>query len=235
MKRRRHVLLGLISAVVACLLVYIVYVMQLKQLALQQHIDVVVPVQFVDAGQMLAEHLLTYKAIAVASFDERMFTKKEEVVGQETSIALGQGEPILDWKLNKFNLMPSYEQSTFQIPKDYILSISNGIRAGDRVRIYMSSEDGLSRRLFAEEIVVASVKSAANSEVEDVSHSSLLAQVKGDEERLYASRRNANASIDTINLNLTEEQWLTIDQLCRNDNALLVIAFTSAHTLKEVN
>lgn len=228
-------LLGLTSAIVACLLVYIVYVMQLKHVALQQQIDVVVPVQFVDAGRMLTEQALTYKAIAITSFDKRMFTNKEDVIGQETSIALGEDEPILDWKLNKFSLMPSYEQSTFQIPKSYILSISNGIRAGDKVRIYTSSEHGASRRLFAEEIVVASVKSASNVEVDDISHSSLLAQVQGDEEQLYTSRRNANASIDAINLNLTEEQWLTIDALCQDEGVKLVIAFTSVNRLEEGN
>lgn len=233
MSRRRHVVLALASAIAAGMLVYILYVLQLKHVELQQKIDVVVPVQFVDAGRMLTEHLLTYKAIALASYDARMFTNKEDVIGQETSIALGEDEPILAWKLNKFNLLPSYEQSTFQIPKSYILSISNGIRAGDKVRIYASSEHSASRRLFAEEIVVASVKSAANVEVEDLNHSSVIAQVKGDEEHLYTSRRYATASIDSINLNLSEEQWLAIDRLCRKGDAKLVIAYTSVNIVEE--
>lgn len=228
MNRRVHLLLSLLSACIACTLVYIVYTMQLKQVEQQQVVQIVVPTQFVDAGQLLTARMVSYKPIVASAYDARMFRHVEEVIGQETGVPLGEGEPILDWKLNKYSLLPSGEQSTFQIPKHYILAVSNSIRAGDRVTIYTSSAQGESRRLFREEIVVASVKSAANVEVEDSANSSLLAQVKGDEERLYASRRHANAAIDHLNLNLTEEQWLLIDNLCRTEGVKLVIAFTSS-------
>lgn len=230
MNRRRNLVISIVSATLSCLLVYGVYVLQLKQVELQKTIHVVVPKQFMDAGTMLTEELIELKPIFRASFDERMFIYKKEVIGQETMIALGKGEPIVDWKLNRFNLLPNREQSTFQIPKEYILSISNGIRAGDKVRIYISSsQEGTgSKKLFPNEVMVASVKSAANMEIEDSKNSNLLSKANGDLEQMYASRRDANAAIDQINLNLTEEQWLTIDRICKEKNAKLVIAFTSA-------
>lgn len=235
MNRRKNLIISAVSAVLSCLLVYGVYTLQLKQVELQRTVFVVVPKEFIDAGVMITEDLIEYKPVLEASYDHEMFTEKEIVIGQETGIALGKSEPILDWKLNKFNLLPNQEQSTFQIPKAYILSISNGIRAGDRVRIYVSGshQTGESRRLFSEEVVVASVKSSSNVEVEDAHNSSLLSKANGDLEKLYASRRDANAAIDQINLNLTEEQWLTIDRICKKENTRLVIAFTASFKHQE--
>lgn len=231
MYRRRNLVIGLLSALLSGVLVYVLHTMQVIQAEEQQLVRVVVPEEFVDAGKLLTADMLALKSIASSSYDERMFQEMSDVVGLEAGIALGQDEPILDWKLNRFHLLPNEEQSTFQIPKSYILSVSNGIRAGDRVRLYLSSTElgGPSGLLFDEEIVVASVKTAANVEVDDVQHSSLLAKVSGDEEQLYMSRRYANAAIDQINLNLTEPQWLKIDQLCRQDHVKLVIAYTSSY------
>ena len=62
-------------------------------------------------------------------------------------IPLGTQEPILKWKVNRYHLLPNEQQATFQIPKEYVLTVSNGIRAGDRVRMYVSGMDGSSRRL----------------------------------------------------------------------------------------
>jgi flagella basal body P-ring formation protein FlgA len=230
LSRRRNLSISAISAVLSCLLVYGVYVLQLKQIEIQKTVSVVVPKQFMDAGTMITKESVEYKSIFAASLDDQMFIDVTEVIGQETMIALGRGEPVMKWKLNKFNLLPNADQSTFQIPKEYILSISNGIRAGDRVRIYTSSSAGRegSRKLFPEEIVVASVKSASNIEVDDPQNSTLLSKANGDLEKMYASRRDANAAIDQINLNLTEEQWLKIDRVCKSEHTRLVIAFTTS-------
>lgn len=235
MNRRRSLLISIASAALSCLLVYGVYILQLKQVELQKTLNVAVPKQFIDSGVMITAEQIEYKAIFTASYDERMFTDLSELIGQETGIALGKGEPILDWKLNRFNLLPNQDQSTFQIPKNYVLSISNGIRAGDKVSIYISSvnDEEKSRRLFEDEIVVASVKSASNLEIDNIHNSSLLSKVNDDMQNLYASRRDANAVTEHINLNLTEEQWLIIDRICRNENSKLVIALSSSHSISE--
>src|SRR5690606_19853505 len=120
--------------------------------------------------------------------------------------------------------LPNGGQSTFQIPKEYIRSISSGIRAGDRVVLYASGGAAASGRLFDEEVVVASVKSAANTEIVDTGPAS-LSRTPGNRESMASSRRDANAPIDHINLNLTEEQWLAIDRVCGTDGGKLVIAF----------
>lgn len=227
MSRKKSLGIAFISAVLASGFVYAIYVMQLKHMEWQDTIQVAAPKQFIDAGTLLTPDLIEYKTILAGGYEEGMILDLDEVLGKEAVVPLGEGEPILSWKLNHFHLMPQGNESTFQIPNAYILSVSNQIRAGDYVELYLSSADGSSRKLFSEPVVVASVKMASNQEVEDGANSSLLSRARGDLERLYASRRNANGPIDQINLNLTEEQWLEIDRLCKIDGNQLVIAYSN--------
>lgn len=228
MNRRRSLLISMVAALLAGLLVYGVYVLQVNQVELQQTVQVVVPKDFIRAGQFIHADMVEFKAIQKGSYTSSMMTKLTDVVGQESMIPLGTQEPILKWKLNRYHLLPNEQQATFQIPKEYLLTVSNGIRAGDRVRMYVSGSDGSSRRLFGEkEITVASVKSSANVEVDNPKNSNLLSKAQGDEQKMYTSRLEANGAIDQINLNLTENEWLQIDQLCSGKKAKLVIAFSS--------
>lgn len=233
MNRKRNLAIGAVAAVISCLLVYGVYMLQIKQVELQKTVNVAVPKEFIKAGTMITAQLIELKPVFIAAYDERMFTSIEDVIHQEALVPLGKGEVILDWKVNKYNLLPNKEQATFQIPKEYILSLSNGIRAGDQVRIYISSKDGESRKLFPNVITVASVKSSANIEVDDLHNSNLLSKANGDKEQMYASRREANGPIDQINLNLTEEQWFQLDRICKSSTAKLVIAFTSSSIMND--
>lgn len=224
MNRKRNLLISLVSALISILLVYLVYQLQLKQIEWQEQIKVVVPKEFIAAGQFISSDMLEYKRILKASYDPRMTTSFDKVVGLEAVIPLSEDEPVLKWKLDQYRLMPNVKQATFQIPRDYILSITNEIRAGDQVKLFISSQ-GVSKLLFSESITVASVKSSANIEVTDTAQTHLFTKARGDFESLYTSRRNANATIHEINLNLTEKQWLTLDQACQ-DGVKLVIAYT---------
>lgn len=228
MNRKRNLLISFTAAVLSGLLVYGVYVLQVKQVALQQTVNVVVPKDFIRAGTLIEDNLVELRPVLKGSFNGNMVTELKEVVGQETLIPLGTNEPLLRWKINRFHLLPGGEQSTFQIPKEYILTISNGIRAGDQVRIYASSADGTSHKLFDKDVIVASVKSSANVEVDNPKSSNLLSKANGDAEKMYLSRLEANGAIDQINLNLTEEEWLLLDRLCSTKKTKLVIAFSSA-------
>jgi hypothetical protein len=227
LNRRRSLWISLAAATLSGLLVYGVYVLQVKQVELQQTVTIAVPKDFIAAGTMITRDLVELKPLQKGSYNPNMATKLEEIIGHETSIPLGTNEPILRWKLNWFQLLPSGRQATFQIPKEYILTVSNGIRAGDQVRIYASALDGSSHKLFDNEITVASVKSSSNVEVDNPKTSNLLSKANGDAEKMYVSRLEANGPIDQINLNLTEEEWLTIDKLCSTKKTKLVIAFSS--------
>jgi hypothetical protein len=226
MNRRKSAVTGLISAVIAGLLVYGVYWLLIKQVELQKTVQVIAPKTLIPAGTLIQADMLEYKQVLVGAYEADMMTELVDVVGTEPYIPLGSKEPILRWKLDKLRLMPGPDQSTFQIPREYILSLSNGIRAGDRVRIYVSGADGESRRLLTDDITVASVKSANNVEVDHPVQSNFSSALRGDEFRMYASRREASGSIDQINLNLTEEEWLKIDYACKDKAAKLVIALT---------
>jgi Flp pilus assembly protein CpaB len=228
LNRRRQIALSLAAAALAAILVYGVYWLQLRQVKWQETIEVVVPRQFVPAGTTLDADMLTTVALPAGAVTGDMMTRVGEAVGMETSAPLGTKEPLLRWKLQKYPLLPKKGESTFQIPKEYIKSVSNGIRAGDRVSVFLSSERMPSRKLFDRPIVVASVKTAANLEIDNPKNPNLLSLAEGDKEKMYASRRDANGAIDAVNLNLTEDQWLELDSACKGGAAKVVIAFDAA-------
>lgn len=227
MNRKRQAAISLSAAMLAGVLVYGVYGMQLKQIKQQETVKVVVPRHFVPAGATLTLADLDVTSLPLSMINNDMMTDPEEAIGMEAGAPLGAGEPLLRWKLDRYRLLPSLGEATFQIPREYVKSVSGGIRAGDRVVVYLSDAESPSRRLFAHSIVVAGVKSAANQEIDNPKNPNLLSMASGDKERMYASRREANGSIDTIHLNLTEEQWLSIDTACKNGQGQLVIAFAA--------
>ncbi|WP_125664990.1 SAF domain-containing protein [Paenibacillus baekrokdamisoli] len=227
MNRKRNLFVSLAAALLSGLLVYGVYMLQLRQVKFQETVSVVVPKQFVQAGERLTTDMLTVKQISKASYVSDMIFSVEEANGMEAVVPLGSDEPLLKWKMDRFRLLPSRTQSTFQIPRDYVLSVSNGIRAGDKVIVYLSGELAASTRLFAETVTVASVKSSGNVEIDDTTNPNLMSLANGDKEKMYASRRDANGMIDYINLNLSEAQWLQLDSLCKSGKSKVVIAYSS--------
>ncbi|MBB3112153.1 hypothetical protein FHS18_004231 [Paenibacillus phyllosphaerae] len=228
MNRKRNIVIGLTAALLSAMLVYGIYVLQLRQVRFQETVTILVPNRFVSAGERITADMLDYKRIARGSYMTGMLMNAGDAVGLEAVIPLGQDEPLLAWKMDRYRLQPDRTQSTFQIPKDYVLSISSGIRAGDKVIVYVSGPNASSSRLFEAPAVVASVKSSANVEIDDPENPNLLSMASGDKESMYASRRNANGMIDTINLNLTEAQWLELDTLCKSGENKLVIAYSPA-------
>ncbi|RAP73835.1 SAF domain-containing protein [Paenibacillus montanisoli] len=227
MNRKRHVWIIVSAALVSGLLVYGVYALQLRQVKFQETVDVVVPVRFVAAGERLTADMLGVKRIAKASFVHEMSLDAKALSGMEVIVPLGANEPVLSWKVDKFRLLPGNDQSTFQIPRDYVLSVSNGIRAGDKVMLYLSGEGAESARLFADSVTVASVKTSGNMEIDDMDNSNLKSLANSNKEGMYAARRDANGMIDSINLNLTEAQWLKLDSLCKAGKSKVVIAYSS--------
>ncbi|MBW5449406.1 flagellar biosynthesis protein FlgA [Cohnella sp. CFH 77786] len=228
MNRKRQLAISLSAAVLSGMLVYGVYELQLRQVKLQETLEVVVPRQFVPMGATLSIEQLETRALPRSAVTEDMITDPLEAVGMETFAPLGAGEPLLRWKLDRFRLLPGIGEATFQIPREYVKSISSGIRAGDLAVVYLSDESSASRRLFEKPIVVAGVKTAANLEIDNPKNPNLLSMASGNKESMYASRRDANGTIDAINLNLTERQWLEIDSACKSGKAKLVVAFDSA-------
>ncbi|MCA0756769.1 SAF domain-containing protein [Paenibacillus sp. N4] len=226
MNRRRNMYISLTAAVLSGCLVYGMYKLQRSHIEQQETVAVLVPKRFIAAGERLKEDDLAYKLVPQAAFADDMLVVKEQAEGLETMMPLGKDEPILSWKVDRYLLQPRSSESTFQIPKEYIRSISNGIRAGDRVLLYASGEELPSKRLFAEAVVVASVKTSGNVEIDNVENPNLLSLADGNKEQMYASRRDANGMIDYLNLNLTEAQWLQIDSMCKSGELKLVVAYS---------
>ncbi|MFD0961996.1 flagellar biosynthesis protein FlgA [Paenibacillus chungangensis] len=226
MGNKRNMWISLTAAVLSATLVYGLYQLQRLQMQRQDTVTVIVPGRFIAAGEVIKEEDLGTVQLPYSAYTPEMVTEAVEALGMETVMPLGLGEPMLDWKLNYHNLQPRLSESTFQIPREYIRSISNGIRAGDRVAIYASGEEGVSGRVFRETVVVASVKSSGNMEVDSPEKSHLLSMAEGNMDGMYAARREANAMIEYLNLNLTEQQWLTIDELCTGGATKLVVAYS---------
>lgn len=229
MYRNRKIWITLLSAILSALLVYSLYVLQFQRIQAEEQALIVVPTNWIEPGVVITEQELNIQAIPISMVTEDMIYDMQQIIGREAIIPLGVNEPVLKWKIDYFSLHPSSNEATFQIPKDYIKSISNGIRAGDLVWIYTTGDepDTISRKLFQEDIVVASVKTGSNSEVDIPDETRKNAIVTENAEQMYASRRVANGMIEYINVNLREEQWLQIDELCRDGAVKLVIAYHS--------
>ncbi|WP_235886330.1 CpaB family protein [Paenibacillus cymbidii] len=227
LNRRRNVWISLTAALLSGLLVYGVYALQLRQIELEKTRLVVVPKQFVKPGTLVTADMVKLAPIVGSAYRTQMLTRLQDAVGQQTLVPLGENEPLLGWKLDRLRLMPGADEATFSIPKEYVLSMPGSIRAGDFVRVYVSGKEA-SSRLLDSEVVVASVRSSANMEVDDPKNPSLYAKADGDQEKLYASRRESNGVIDQLSLILTEREWLAIDEACRGKQLKLVIALGSA-------
>ncbi|PWV95583.1 SAF domain-containing protein [Paenibacillus cellulosilyticus] len=225
MSKKRNTAVSLAAALLSGVLVYSIYVVQLRHVQDEEMVRVVVPNRYIAAGERVTSDDLSYMQLARSSVNDSMLLQPADVDGWEAVVPLGVDEPVLKWKLDRYRLMPNRSESTFQIPRNYVLSVSNGIRAGDRVMLYATGENTPSVRLFDEPITVASVKSSSNLEVDNVDKSNLMSLADNDKDRMYASRRDANAMIEYVNLNLTEAQWLRIDELCKSGGKL-VIAFS---------
>ncbi|WP_127533910.1 SAF domain-containing protein [Paenibacillus kobensis] len=225
MNRKRNAAVSITAAVLAGVLAYGLYAVQLRQVQSKETVRVVVPKRYIAAGERIAADDLAYVQLAKSAVNEEMLLSPSDADGWEAVMPLGANEPLLKWKLDRYRLIPGQAENTFQIPRGYVLSVSNGIRAGDKVTLYVTGETTASVRLFDKPVTVASVKSSANMEVDDTDNPNLLSLADSNKEQMYASRRDANAMIDYVNLNLTEEQWLRIDELCKRGGRL-VIAFS---------
>lgn len=223
MNRARNLWISLAAALVSVLLVYGVYAVLIRQVDMQRTVRVVVPKAFIPAGTAVTREMLDYRVLTEGGLREGMLREAGEAVGMVTLVPLGSGEPVLGWKLDRFHLQPGPGQATFSIPKEYVLSVPGGIRAGDRIAVYASGKAG-TVRLLPEDVTVASVKSSANLEVDDPKDPHLMAMARNDKEKMVASRRDANGTVEQMNLNLTEEEWRMIDEACRSKQNKLVIA-----------
>lgn len=232
MSRRRNLGYSIVSALLSLLLVYGVYTVLIRQVELQKTVEVVVPKDFIAAGTLIRREMLTFRTLTESGARSGMLTSMDQAVGLTALIPLGTNEPILGWKVDRFHLLPGPDEATFPIPKEYILSVPGGIRAGDRIFIYASGELG-TVRLLPDDVVVASVKSSSNTELDDPEQSNLQGRLQNDKEKLLASRRDANGSVEQLNLNLTEEEWRIIDEACSSKQNRLVIAFRAASILEE--
>lgn len=232
MNRRRNLLFSLVAAMLSLLLVYGVYMVLIRQVELQKTVQVVIPKDFIPAGTLITGDMLDYRTLAEGGVRSGMLMSMEDAVGRSALIPLGTNEPILDWKVDRFNLLPGPGQATFPVPKEYILSVPGGIRAGDRIAVYASGKLG-TVRLLSGDVTVASVKSSANTEVDDPDEPNLMAKLHNDKEKMVASRRDANGGVEQLNLNLTEEEWRVIDEACSSKMNKLVIAFKASSIVEE--
>ncbi|WP_287021249.1 SAF domain-containing protein [Cohnella sp.] len=131
MNRKRQIAISLSAALLSGVVVYGVYLLQLRQIRLEETVQVVAPKQFVPAGSTLERGMLTEVSLPRSAVTKNMVTRAADVVGMQTHAPLGTLEPILDWKVDRYPLLPRPGEATFQIPREYVKSVSNGIRAGE--------------------------------------------------------------------------------------------------------
>lgn len=227
MRRGVTLILFLVAVCISAILVVALYQLQEQHLIKKQEVRVIAPKQFIPIGHVLKREDLKFVSISHRDVSKELSHNLLSLVGKAAIVALGKDEPIRTWKLATNPIVPKEHEATFQIPRSYLFSISNEIRSGDRVQVFVSSPNGNSELLFPQSVVVASVKTSNNQEVIDKVEASLPNQFRSNEEALLSNRRNANGLIDYVNLNLTELQWLAIDRLCKSGSARIALAFTN--------
>ena len=226
MKRKQRWLLIFISFILSSVIIYGLYLFQAHYIRAEQTVTVYVANKWLQTG-----HIVTPSDIKTVMFPrsivtDEMIVEMNQLLNKELIMPLGQDEPFLVWKLNDFHLLPKHDEATFQIPVQYIKSVANDLRAGDYVSLYLSQEDGVSLKLFEKPIKVASVKTSTNVEVESITGNDVSLLLQSNEAALYQQRRKATGMIEYINLNLTEQQWLAIDEACKTGQAELIIAYS---------
>lgn len=226
MKRKHRWLVLAISLLLSGLIVYGMYRLQGQYIRSEQTVPIYVANQWLQAGHIITSTDLKQVQYPLSLVTEDMLIHSDELINKELVIPLGKEEPFISWKLNTFHLLPKLDEATFQIPVTYIKSVANDIRAGDYVYIYASGHDVASNKLFNEPVKVAAVKTSTNTEVESVAINDVGSTLDSNSFELYQHRRKASGVIEYINLNLTEPQWLAIDELCKDGNAQLIVAFT---------
>jgi hypothetical protein len=177
-------------------------------------------------GHVIAASDVTRVVVFRDSVTDEVVRSKQALVGRMVAVAMGKHEPFVRWKVSRNAAIPRGEERTFQIPKSYLFSVANELRAGDEVYVYVSSKDG-SKQLFEAPVRVHAVKTAANQEVADLEQAPFSGAFQSNTQALSASRRNANGAIESVNLNLQPAQWLEIDRLCKDGAAHIALAYTA--------
>lgn len=227
MGRRRTWIALAISVGLAVLLVTVLFHIVQASVLKQQKVWVLAPSHFLPVGHVITASDVTRIIVFRDGVTDEVARSKRALVGRMVAVAIGKHEPFLRWKVTRNAAMPRGEERTFQIPKSYLFSVANELRAGDAVYVYVSSRDG-SKQLFPDPVRVHAVKTAANQEVTDLDGTPFSGAFQSNEQARMASRRNANGAIESVNLNLRAEQWLQIDQMCKEGAAHIALAYSSS-------
>lgn len=226
MGRRRTLIALAISVVVAALLVAVLFRIVQASVLKQQKTWVLAPRHFLPVGHVISADDVTRVVVFRDSVTDRVVRSKQALVGRMVAVSMGKHEPILRWKVVRNAALPRGDERTFQIPKSYLFSVANELRAGDSVYVFVSAHEG-SKQLFAKPVRVHAVKTAANQEVTDAGQSPFTDAFRGNAEALAVSRKNANGAIEAVNLNLRPEQWLEIDRLCKDGESRIALAYAA--------
>jgi hypothetical protein len=69
----------------------------------------------------------------------------EDVIGKETAIPIGTGEQFIKWKMDILKVAPNPGEQLFTFKTDSIAAVSNMIRRGDEVQIWLELDPNLLR------------------------------------------------------------------------------------------
>ena len=227
MGRRRTWIAIAISVTIAVLLVAVLFRVVQASVLKQQKVWVLAPSHFLPVGHVITAQDVARIVVFRDSVTDETVRSKQALIGQMVAVAMGKHEPFVRWKVARNAAIPRGDERTFQIPKSYLFSVANELRAGDAVYVYVSSREG-SKQLFEDPVRVHAVKTASNQEVTDLAQAPFSGAFQSNAQALATSRQNANGAIDSVNLNLRPNQWLQIDQLCKAGTAHIALAYTSS-------
>jgi hypothetical protein len=138
------------------------------------------PLRPLQAGEMITNENVQSVLIPITAHDPSAIIDMERIRGKKLMVPLSTGEEFAPWKLADVIAAPSPDQRYYSFKTDALQNVSNMIRRGDRVDVWVEldtprrsvdekgGEQWIGSVKLLENLLVADVKSAEGAEIVDV-------------------------------------------------------------------
>jgi hypothetical protein len=137
------------------------------------------PLRPLQAGDVISDENVQSVLIPITAHDPSALVNLESIRGKKLKVPLSTGEEFVAWKLADAILTPNANQRYYAFKTDALQNVSNMIRRGDRVDVWVEFEtprryvdekgDGqwIGSVKLLENLLIADVKSAEGAQIVD--------------------------------------------------------------------
>jgi Flp pilus assembly protein CpaB len=182
--------------------------------------------RYIPAHTVITEEMLYMEQIDSRLKNTNAIHDPKFLIGKETSIPIGTNEQLVNWKIDERRLIPNPGESYFTFKTDAISSVSNMVRRGDYVPIWLEVDESTLQSwsaadnqgsvpgalLVIDQAKVAYVKDAQGQEVVDQGSNKVEQFFYGKSDhydQVDHEQFRAIASADTVSVTyiLTDRQY----------------------------